>query len=120
MSETAQQTGTGSVKAMNEANAPVAGNVSAAENRHLALGEVVERLDSLSAGELKKLRLIEQRRLVGTDFSPGMLYQEAVGQALLGERHCPRDVSFVAFLVQSMRSIASHRREALARQVPTK
>ena len=104
---------------MNQASAPDADSVSEPENRHLAPGEVVERLDSLSAGELKKLRLIERRRLFGTDFSPGMLYQEAVCQALLGERHCPRDVPFVAFIVQSMRSIASHRREALARQIPT-
>ena len=89
------------------------------ESRHLAPEEVLERLDSLSAGELKKLRLIEQRRLAGTDFSPGLLYQEAVCQALVGERHCPREVSFVAFLAQSMRSIASHRRKALSRQVPT-
>jgi hypothetical protein len=36
---------------------------------------------------LSSLRLIEHRRLAGTDFSPGMLYQEAVCQALLGERH---------------------------------
>lgn len=106
----------GSVKAINEASAPGAGGVSEPENRHLAPGEVVERLHSLSAGELKKLRLIEQRELVGADFSSGTLYQEAVSQALLGERHCPRDVTFGAFLVQSMRSIASHRRAALARQ----
>ena len=53
----------GSVKAINEASAPGAGGVSEPENRHLAPGEVVERLHSLSAGELKKLRLIEQRRL---------------------------------------------------------
>jgi DNA-directed RNA polymerase specialized sigma24 family protein len=103
---------------MDEASSPVAGSVSEPENGHLAPGEVVERLDSLSAGELNKLRLIEQRRLDGTDFSPGMLYQEAVCQAILDERHCPRDVPFVAFLAQSMRSIASHRRAALARQVP--
>lgn len=68
----------GSVKAINEASAPGAGGVSEPENRHLAPGEVVERLHSLSAGELKKLRLIEQRRLVGADFSSGMLYQAAV------------------------------------------
>jgi DNA-directed RNA polymerase specialized sigma24 family protein len=47
-----------------------------------------------------------------------LLYQESVCQALLGERRCPREVSFVAFLSQSMRSIASHRRKELARQVP--
>jgi DNA-directed RNA polymerase specialized sigma24 family protein len=37
---------------------------------------------------------------------------------LLGERRCPREGSFVAFLAQSMRSVASHRRKELARQVP--
>jgi DNA-directed RNA polymerase specialized sigma24 family protein len=56
--------------------------------------------------------------LSGTDFLEGLLYQESVCQALLGERRCPREVSFVAFLSQSMRSIASHRRKELARQVP--
>jgi DNA-directed RNA polymerase specialized sigma24 family protein len=104
---------------MNEAIAPLAGDVSGPESRHLAPEEVLERLDSLTAGEKRKLKLIEQRRLAGTDFSPGMLYQEAVCQALLGERRCPRDVSFVAFLAQSMRSVASHRREGLSRHVPT-
>ena len=104
---------------MDQASAPLAGELTEAENRRLAPGEVLERLDSLSVAQLRKLRLIEQRRLAGTDFSPGLLYQEAVCQALVGERHCPREVSFVAFLAQSMRSIASHRRKALSRQVPT-
>jgi DNA-directed RNA polymerase specialized sigma24 family protein len=109
----------GGVRAMNHASAPLAGEITEPESRHLAPEEVLERIDSLSTGELRRLRLIEQRRLAGTDFSPGLLYQEALCQAIVGERHCPRDVSFVAFLAQSMRSIASHRRKALSRQVPT-
>jgi DNA-directed RNA polymerase specialized sigma24 family protein len=104
---------------MNEASAPLAGDLGEPENRHLAPEEVLERLDSLTAGELRKLRLIEERRLAGTDFSPSMLYQEAVCQVVLGERRCPREVPLVAFLAQSMRSVASHRRKALSRQVPT-
>jgi DNA-directed RNA polymerase specialized sigma24 family protein len=104
---------------MDHASAPLAGELTEPESRHLAPEEVLERLDSLSVGELRRLRLIEQRRLAGTDFSPGLLYQEAVCQALVGDRHCPREVSFVAFLAQSMKSIASHRRKALSRQVPT-
>ena len=104
---------------MNHASAPLAGEITEPESRHLAPEEVLERIDSLSTGGLRRLRLIEQRRLAGTDFSPGLLYQEALCQAIVGERHCPRDVSFVAFLAQSMRSIASHRRKALSRQVPT-
>jgi hypothetical protein len=103
---------------MEHASAPLADGLSP-ERKHLAPEEVLERLDSLSVGDLRKLRLIEQRRLAGTDFSPGLLYQEAVCQALVGERHCPREVPLIAFLAQSMRSIASHRRKELSRQVPT-
>jgi DNA-directed RNA polymerase specialized sigma24 family protein len=104
---------------MDHASAPVAGGLSEPKSKHLAPEEVLERLDSLSAGELKKLRLIEQRRLAGTDFSPGLLYQEAICQAIIGERRCPRALPLIAFLAQSMRSVASHRRKALLRQVPT-
>lgn len=77
----------------------------------------MERLDSLTDQEKRKLRLIEHRRLGGTDFAPGMLYQEAVVQAIVGERHCPRNVPLVAFLAMTMRSLASHRRDALKKQV---
>ena len=107
------------VTAMDHASAPLAGELSESESRHLAPEEVLERLDSLSPEDKRRLKLIELRRLSGTDFQEGLLYQEAVCQALLGERRCPREVSFVAFLAQSMRSIASHRRKALSRQVPT-
>ncbi|RWB71516.1 MAG: sigma-70 family RNA polymerase sigma factor [Mesorhizobium sp.] len=103
---------------MNEASAPLAGDIGQPENGHLAAEEVLRKLDSLSAAERKKLRLIEERRRDGTDFGPGMLYQEALCQVIVGERRCPVEASFIAFLAQSMRSIASHRRKALSRQVP--
>jgi DNA-directed RNA polymerase specialized sigma24 family protein len=104
---------------MNHASAPLAGGLSEPESRHLTPEEVLERLDSLSAEDKRRLKLIELRRLSGTDFKEGLLYQEAVCQVIVGERRCPHGVSFVAFLAQSMRSIASHRRKALSRQVPT-
>lgn len=85
------------------------------ETEHLASEEVLEKLASMSADDKRRLRLIERRRRGGTDFRENELYSEAVCQAVVGERNCPRDESFVAFLAQSMRSIASHRREALAR-----
>ena len=69
----------------------------------------------MSSDDKRRLRLIERRRRGGTDFGDDELYFEAVCQAIVGERRCPRDESFIAFLAQSMRSIASHRREALAR-----
>lgn len=84
---------------------------------HLAPEEVLEKLDAMSTDEKRRLRLIERHRRDGTDFQENELYCEAVGQAILGDRRCPRDISFVAFLAQTMRSIASHRRELLAKTV---
>jgi hypothetical protein len=92
------------------------GSIAAvSETEHLATEEVLEKLDSISDDDLRRLRLIERRRRGGTNFAENELYFEAVCQAVVGERRCPKGVSLVAFLAQSMRSIASHRREALAR-----
>jgi hypothetical protein len=88
---------------------------AAAKKKHLAPEEVLEKLDSMSADDKRKLRLIERRRRNGTDFKENELYSEAICQAVVGERRCPEKESFVAFLAQSMRSIASHRRKALSR-----
>jgi hypothetical protein len=98
-----------------ESGSPEGGMAAVSETGHLAPEEVLEKLDSMSADDKRRLRLIERRRRGGTDFQENELYSEAVCQAVVGERRCPRDESFVAFLAQSMRSIASHRREALAR-----
>jgi hypothetical protein len=97
------------------AGSPKGSTAAVSETEHLAPEEVLEKLDSLSAADKLRLRLIERRRRGGTDFQENELYSEAVCQAVVGERKCPKDESFVAFLAQSMRSIASHRREALAR-----
>jgi DNA-directed RNA polymerase specialized sigma24 family protein len=103
---------------MNDASPSLAEDLGEPEPAHLSPEEVVERIDALSADELQRLWKIERRRISGTDFGERMLFQEAVCQAILGERRCPRGVSFVAFLAQSMRSVASHRRDRLSRQVP--
>ncbi len=94
------------------------GEVPQPETKHLAPEELLEKLDSLSAADKMRLRRIEQRRLGGTDFKEGELYKEAVCRAIVGQRNCPRGKSFIAFLAQSMRGIASHRRAALKKQVP--
>ena len=94
---------------------PKGSPAAVSETEYLASDEVMEKLDSMSADDKRRLRLIERRRRGGTDFGENELYSEAVCQAIVGERRCPRDESFIAFLAQSMRSIASHRREALAR-----
>jgi DNA-directed RNA polymerase specialized sigma24 family protein len=103
---------------MTDASTNLDGSESEPPSPHLSVEEVVERINALSADDKKKLRLIAERRLAGTDYTAGLLVQESICQALLGERHCPRDTAFVAFLAQSMRSVAYHLRRALRRQVP--
>jgi hypothetical protein len=92
--------------------------VSATSTEHLDVDEVLLALDSLPEDDKLRLRLLERRRLAGTDFAEGDLLHEAVCTAIFGSRKCPRGESFIAFLAESMRSIASHRRKELRRQVP--
>ncbi len=87
-------------------------------DEYLNLAEVADALDQLSAGDKLKLHLIEARHLGGSGFTRGQLLQDAVGRALLGDRRCRRNVPFVAFIAQSMRSIASHSRDERRRFVP--
>jgi hypothetical protein len=96
-------------------NSPDGDEVADSDKSHLAPEEVLEKLDALSADEKLRLRLIERRRRDGTDFQENELYCEAVSQAIVGVRRCPQHTPFVAFLAQTMRSIASHKREALAK-----
>jgi DNA-directed RNA polymerase specialized sigma24 family protein len=85
------------------------------DSEHLAPEEVLQALDSMSADDKLKLHRLAERRRAGTDFGKGELYREALCQTLLGKRKCPVDVSPVAFLVQTMRSLAYHRRAQLKR-----
>ena len=71
---------------------------------------------SLSPENRLKLYEIERIALRGTDLSPGDLLHEALCAAIMGDRKCPRDVPFMAFIVQTMRSIASHHREKRRRE----
>jgi DNA-directed RNA polymerase specialized sigma24 family protein len=86
------------------------------DTKHLAPEEVLERLESFSTDDKIRLRLIERRRCAGTDFQQGQLYSEAVCRALIGKRRCPVDVPLIAFLAQTMRSLASHRRTQIKRE----
>jgi DNA-directed RNA polymerase specialized sigma24 family protein len=95
-------------------------DAKAQDNKHFAPEEVLETLESMSAQDKIRLRLIERRRCGGTDFPEGHLYSEAVCLALFGKRKCPRDVPVIAFLLQTMRSLASHRRTQLKQQKSTR
>lgn len=78
--------------------------------------EVARALGALSAGDLVRLELIARGRASGlacADWSD--LLQEAVARALEGSRRWPREVPIMAFLAQTIRSIASEfRSRALA------
>jgi DNA-directed RNA polymerase specialized sigma24 family protein len=78
---------------------------------YLEHDELLAALDGLTPGDKIKLHAIEGTYLRGTGFARGGLFQEAVGRAILGDRHCPKRVSIVAFLAMTMKSIASHDRE---------
>lgn len=85
---------------------------------HLTYEEALTAIDALSALDQAKLGRLERRHLSGTDFAEGDLLHEAICSALFGEKKCPRETPFVAFLLQSMRNIAGRRRKQLRRQVP--
>jgi DNA-directed RNA polymerase specialized sigma24 family protein len=73
--------------------------------------------DGLSAADKLKLGEIERVYLRGTDLKQGDLLHEALCAAILGDRKCPRRVPVMAFIIQTMRSMASHRREKHAREI---
>jgi DNA-directed RNA polymerase specialized sigma24 family protein len=78
--------------------------------------DISEAFGSLSPENRLKLYAIERVALRGTDLSPGDLLHEALCAAIMGDRKCPRHVPFMAFIVQTMRSIASHHREERRRE----
>lgn len=93
------------------------GTVPAVATEHLDSEEVVAALHALSASDKLKLKAIETAYLSGTGMSPKELLHDAMCRAILGNRKCPRDVPVMAFVVQTMRSIASHEREKRHREI---
>jgi hypothetical protein len=73
--------------------------------------EISSAIKALSTEDRLKLYLIAQRRSNGTGMTAQSLLNETFCRAMLGKRRCPRDVPFVAFLVETIRSISSHARD---------
>jgi hypothetical protein len=92
------------------------GTVPAEAPEHLDSEEMVAALNALSASDKLKLRAIEKVYLSGTGFSPKELLHEAMCRGIFNARKCPRDVPVMAFVVQTMRSIANHDREERHRE----
>ena len=79
--------------------------------------EIRTAIEALTEADMLRLMLVEQRYRAGTDYAKGELLHAAVCQALMRERRCPKDVSFVRSLAMMMRSAGGHRRRHLSRQV---
>lgn len=79
--------------------------------------EISAAIESLTSAEKLKLSAIEEMMRGGTGFGKGELVQEAVLRALGGSRKCPRHVPIMAFLIETMRSIAGHERTKHGRMV---
>lgn len=78
---------------------------------HLEPEEISAAVGALPAGDRLKLTLVERGLLRGTGHGRGDLLNEAICRALLGKRNCPRAVPIMAFLIETMRSLASHARD---------
>jgi len=92
------------------------GSEPAASGEFLDSEDISEAFDSLSAEHRLKLQEIERVALRGTNLSPGDLLHEALCAAIMGDRRCPRNVPFMAFIVQTIRGIASRHREKHLRE----
>jgi DNA-directed RNA polymerase specialized sigma24 family protein len=77
---------------------------------HLSCAEIGAAIEALTSAEKLKLSAIDEMMRGGTGLGKGDLVQEAVLRALDGSRNCPRHVPIMAFLVETMRSIAGHER----------
>lgn len=100
-----------SVSAVSMDDVTTAKQASPTPDAHLWADEVVAAFALLSPTDKLKLDAIEGIKRKGTGFGRGQLLHEAFCLAALGKRRCPRDVPLMAFLVQTMRSLASHERE---------
>ena len=92
--------------------------VATPERDYLSGADIGAAIEALSPGDKLKLAAIDDRMRGGTGLGRGDLVQEAVLRALDGSRKCPRSISIMAFLVESMRSIAGHERVKNRRNVP--
>ena len=90
----------------------------APEGDHLDAAEIGAAFDGLSPDDKLKLSAIEAIKRRGTGLGAGELLHEAVCRALTGSRKCPRHIPFMAFLVETMRSIAYHARKKTRRSAP--
>jgi len=84
---------------------------------YLRANEIGPLFDGLSRDDKLKLYAVEAMLRRGTGFGKTELLREAICRTLDGDRKCPRNVVFMAFLIMTMKSIASHARKEAGRTV---
>lgn len=78
------------------------------QGAYATITEVEVALSALSDADLTRLKQIAQLRSAGlSTVTREDLINEAVVRSLLGKRHWPRSIPFIAFLAQTIRSIAN-------------
>lgn len=85
------------------------------EPEFLRAEEIGATFDNLSPGDKLKIGAVASRLAGGSGLQGKDILQEALKRILMGKRKCPRDVPFIASLINTMRSIASHAREKAKR-----
>lgn len=80
------------------------------ENEHLSLSEVRTELEKLSEADILRLGATGEQYAWRCSVDGSDLLSEAITKSLSGDRRCPRDISFIAFLVNTMKSIAFNER----------
>lgn len=87
-----------------------------AEDNSLTLDEVRAALQALTSAEHKKLDIIARTFSGGTGLDSGEIVTDAI-EAALTTRSCPRHITVMAFLVQTMRSRISNHRKKCRRSI---
>ena len=91
---------------------------SDSSDEYLCPEEVTAAAKALDADDKMKLDEVEKIRRRGTGFGEGELLHEVFCRVWLGKRKCPRSTPVMAFIIMSMRSIASHDRSTRAKMRP--
>lgn len=86
---------------------------------HLSVDEVRAALEALTNADWNRLGKIARTFGPSQRSDPDDLLQTALERTLNGKRRCPREVDFIRFLAEVMRSIASDEAKALKRKPET-
>jgi DNA-directed RNA polymerase specialized sigma24 family protein len=96
--------------------------VPTAKDGNATDADVEAAIAALSTADLLRLQSIADRRAralmrFGLGWTGADLLQEALTRAVAGQKRWPKSVKFVTYLIQSMRNIAGHSRDAAGEEL---